>query len=105
MYLFRSQHSQRQVWTPCMVYSYYALQGFFDIVCIHILILQELLVISDVKTVILDDLLTPMQSQFNEIINNVADKEKALKEATAKEKELECHLSDFNTQYSKVYQS
>ena len=62
-------------------------------------------VITDVKTAILDDLLTPMQSQLEEIINNVADKEKALKEAIKKEKELECRLSDFNAQYSKVYQS
>ncbi len=61
--------------------------------------------IADVKTAILDDLLTPMHSQLNEIINNVADKEKALKEAIEKEKELECRLSDFNAQYSKVYQS
>ena len=43
-------------------------------------------VITDVKTAILDDLLTPMQSQLEEIINNVADKEKALKEAIKKEK-------------------
>ena len=62
-------------------------------------------VINDVKTAILDDLLSPMQSQLNEIINNVADKEQALKEAIEKEKELECRLSDFNAQYSKVYQS
>ena len=61
--------------------------------------------IADVKTAILDDLLTPMHIQLNEIINNVADKEKALKEAIEKEKELECRLSDFNAQYSKVYQS
>ena len=62
-------------------------------------------VINDVKTAILDDLLSPMQSQLNEISNYVADKEKALKEAIEKEKELECRLSDFNAQYSKVYQS
>lgn len=62
-------------------------------------------VITDVKTAILDELLTPMQSQLNEIINNVADKEKALKEAIAKEKELGCRLSDFNAQYSIVYQN
>ena len=36
-------------------------------------------VITDVKTAILDELLTPMQSQLEEIINNVADKDKALK--------------------------
>lgn len=62
-------------------------------------------VISDVKTAILDDLLTPMQGQLDEIINNVADKEKALKEAIEKDKELECRLSDFNAQYLNVYQS
>ena len=61
-------------------------------------------VINDVKTAILDDLLTPMQSQLNEIINNVVDKEKALQKAIEKDKELECLLSDFNAQYSKVYQ-
>lgn len=62
-------------------------------------------VINDVKTAILDDLLTPMQSQLDEIINNVYDKEKALKEAIEKNKELESRLSDFNAQYSRVYQS
>lgn len=61
-------------------------------------------VISDVKTAILDDLLTPMQGQLDEIINNVSDKEKALKEAIENNKELESRMSDFNAQYSKVYQ-
>lgn len=60
-------------------------------------------VINDVKTAILDDLLTPMQGQLNEIINNVADKEKALKEAIEKQKGLDKCLTDFNTQYSKLY--
>lgn len=60
-------------------------------------------VINDVKTAILDDLLTPMQSQLNEIINNIADKEKALKEAIDKQSILENRLADFNDQYSKVY--
>ena len=62
-------------------------------------------VINDVKTAILDDLLTPMHTQLNEIINNITDKEKVLKEAIEKDKELACRLSDFNAQYSKVYQS
>lgn len=61
-------------------------------------------VINDVKKAILDDLLTPMQSQLDEIINNVADREAALKEAIEKNNELECRLSDFNAQYSKNYQ-
>lgn len=61
-------------------------------------------VINDVKKAILDDLLTPMQSQLDEIINNVADREAALKEAIEKNNELECRLSDFNAQYSKIYQ-
>lgn len=69
------------------------------------LIVRKDEVITDVKTAILDDLLTPMQSQLNDIINNVADKEKALKEAIEKEKELKSRLYDFNAQYSKVYQN
>ena len=60
-------------------------------------------VIDDVKTAMIDDLLTPMQNQLFEIISNVYDKEKALKDAIEKEKDLECRLSDFNTQYSSVY--
>ncbi len=60
-------------------------------------------VINDVKKIILDDLLTPMQSQLEEIINNVTDKEKALKEAIRKQKELDNSLSEFNIQYSEVY--
>ena len=60
-------------------------------------------VIDDVKTAILVELLTPMQKQLDEIINNVFDKEKALKDAIEKEKYLECRLSDFNAQYSSVY--
>lgn len=61
-------------------------------------------VINDVKTAIFDDLLTPMQSQLDEIINNVSDKENALNEAIENSKELESRMSDFNAQYSKVYQ-
>ena len=60
-------------------------------------------VIDDVKTAILVELLTPMQKQLDEIINNVFDKEKALKDAIEKEKYLECRLSDFNAQYPSVY--
>lgn len=62
-------------------------------------------VINDVKTTIMDDLLAPMQAQLDEIINNVADKEKALKEAIEKQKVLEARLSEFNEQYSKVYKA
>lgn len=60
-------------------------------------------IIKDVKKIVIDDLLTPMQNQLEEIINNVTDREKTLKEATEKEKEIECRLKDFEFQYSKVY--
>lgn len=60
-------------------------------------------VINQVKSTILDDLLTPMQKQLDDIMNNVVDREKALKEAVDKEKELENNLSVFNQRYSEVY--
>lgn len=62
-------------------------------------------IIQNVKTLIVDDLLSPMQHQLEEIISNVADRDKALQEAIEKQKVLEIHLVDFNTQYSKVYQA
>lgn len=60
-------------------------------------------VISEVKTAIWDEFFRPMQIQLNGIIDNVTYKEKSLKEAIEKRAELESLLSDFNTQYSKVY--
>ncbi|MBD5403167.1 hypothetical protein HDR58_10305 [bacterium] len=60
-------------------------------------------VISSLKTLILDDLLTPMQNQLDEILNSVSDKEKALHEAIAKKQEIENGLNLFKAQYSKVY--
>ncbi|MDE6033761.1 MAG: hypothetical protein K2G15_07325, partial [Muribaculaceae bacterium] len=60
-------------------------------------------VISSLKTLILDDLLTPMQNQLDEILNSVSDKEKALHEAIAKKQKIENGLNLFKAQYSKVY--
>lgn len=60
-------------------------------------------VINDVKTYVIDDLLVPMQSQLNDILKNVSDKEKALEEAVTKHNKLDCQLAEFNSQYAKVY--
>ncbi len=61
------------------------------------------IVIDNVKTSIVDDLLTPMQSQLGEILNNVKDKETALKEALISKDKLEKELSIFNEQYKAIY--
>lgn len=60
-------------------------------------------VINDVKKMIVDDLLSPMQRQLDDILNNVTDKEKKLKEALIKQKDLETALCEFNRQYSNLY--
>ena len=60
-------------------------------------------VIADVKTYIIDELLTPMQTQLDDILNNISDKEKSLSEATIKENSLKEELKLFNDQYNQIY--
>lgn len=60
-------------------------------------------VINSVKLYIIDELLNPMQIQLDEILNNVADKETALKEAVEKQKDIEAHIKTFDDQYRKAY--
>ncbi len=52
---------------------------------------------------IVDELITPMQKQLDEILNNVANKEAALKEAIEKQKNIEDQIKTFDSQYKKVY--
>lgn len=62
-------------------------------------------IINDVKVSIFDELLTPMQSQLDEILNKVQDKETALKNAVASKDKLESELAEFNSRYAEVYGS
>ena len=60
-------------------------------------------VIDSVKRYIIDELLNPMHNQLDEILNNVADKEKALNEAKENLSVIEGQIAKFNEQYNKVY--
>lgn len=60
-------------------------------------------VIADVKTYIIDELLTPMQTQLEDILNNISDKEKSLSEAVIKESSLKEDLKLYNEQYNQIY--
>lgn len=60
-------------------------------------------VIGEVKTYVIDELLTPMQTQLDDILNNISDKEKSLSEATIKENSLKEELKLFNDQYNQIY--
>lgn len=60
-------------------------------------------VIQTVETAVIDEFLTPMQKQLDDILKTVSDKEKALKDAEEKKTKLEAQIAEFNTQYSMVY--
>ena len=60
-------------------------------------------VINEVKTYCIDELLSPMQSQLEDILGNISDKEKALSEAMEKEGVIKDDVKMFNEQYNKIY--
>lgn len=60
-------------------------------------------VINEVKTYIIDELLIPIQTQLDDILTNLTDKEKELSKALEKEESLKNELLIFNEQYSQIY--
>lgn len=60
-------------------------------------------VIQEVKTTVIDEFLSPMQNQIEEILNNNADRKKTLDEAIVAEKNYKNELAKFNEQYFALY--
>lgn len=70
---------------------------------LNTLIEKKDVLIDEVKTAVIDELLDPMQQQIDNILNNVKDKERVLSEAKDKREVLTKRLSDFNAKYSQIF--